>query len=71
LKKKIKNISFKRGKYIIKIFQISGSPVIKLEGTPSIFFAYKEKKQRVWNQYMNISQHVKDFLNNLRITMKD
>ena len=70
-KKEIKSISFKRKKYIIKIFQISGYPVVKIEGKPSIFFAYEEVKKRAWNQYVGIPQYLKNFLNSLRIEFEE
>ena len=68
--KELNNISFKIGSYIVSIFQVSGSPIIKLEGTPSSFFAYEEVKERVWNQYKSIPQYLKDFLNTLKIEFK-
>lgn len=66
--KEIKSISLKKGNYEIKIFQLSGDLIIRIEPL-SIFFASKEIKERAWNQNSIIPSHLKKFLNNLKIVI--
>ncbi|TKJ19944.1 MAG: hypothetical protein CEE43_13775 [Promethearchaeota archaeon Loki_b32] len=69
--KKIKEISFKRGNYSINVLQVSGTPIISIEGTPSTHFSYSEIVQRAWNRYSSLPQYLKNFLNSLRIEFDD
>ena len=69
--RRIKDISFKIRNYSISVFQVSGTPIIRIEGTPSTHFSYKEIKKKAWNQYMSFPQYLKDFLNTLKIEFED